>query len=68
MKLKMYIDDDEAPFIFLKGNLTEGFDAYGPYRNFDEASAAHEFEEGWVMMLDVSGVFRMADSSMYSLK
>lgn len=68
MKLKMYIDADNPPFIFLQGNLTEGFDAFGPYKSFDEASAAHEFEEGWVMTLDTSGVFRMAKPSDYTLK
>jgi hypothetical protein len=67
MKLKMLIEEENPPFIFLKGNLSEGFEAYGPYRNFDEASAAHEFEEGWVMVLDVSGTFKMAKPSDYTL-
>lgn len=36
-------------FIFLAGNLSDGFRAFGPYMSFDEACWAHDGQEGWVM-------------------
>lgn len=38
--------------VVLVGNLSDGFTAYGPYDSFDEACAAHENEESWVMTLE----------------
>ena len=36
-------------YVMLEGNLTEGFKAYGPYESFDNAAAAHNCCEGWIM-------------------
>lgn len=38
--------------IYLNGNLSEGFIAFGPYENFDAACDAHDFEQGWIMTLN----------------
>jgi len=37
--------------IFLRGNISEGFKAFGPYESFDAAAAAHALDEGWLMEL-----------------
>jgi len=37
--------------IFLKGNLSEGFQAFGPYEDWDECFKIHENEDGWGMTL-----------------
>jgi hypothetical protein len=45
-------NEQEIPdVIFLKGNISEGFMAYGPYEDMDEADNAHMSEEGWLMTL-----------------
>ena len=36
-------------FVFLAGNLSDGFTCYGPYDTIGVCYNAHEFEEGWVM-------------------
>lgn len=38
--------------IALKGNISEGFTAHGPYPSFDAACIAHEWEEVWIMELE----------------
>jgi len=38
--------------IALVGNISEGFTAYGPYRDFDEAAAAHTGPDVWLMELE----------------
>jgi hypothetical protein len=38
-------------FVFLAGNMSEGYQAYGPYDDIGFALDIHEFEEGWVMEL-----------------
>ena len=40
-----------APAIAFVGNLSKGFEAYGPYDEFDEAAFIHGGEEGWIMEL-----------------
>ncbi len=37
--------------IFLAGNVSEGFRAYGPCKDFDEAAEKFDGVEGWVMDL-----------------
>lgn len=39
-------------FVWMQGNLSDGFHAFGPYASVDEAFAAHDGEEGWVMTLN----------------
>jgi len=41
-------------FVFLRGNISDGFEAYGPYLDFDDACGVNEGEEGWVMSLTPS--------------
>lgn len=43
---------NERHFIFLAGNLSDGFRAFGPYASAAEAADAHEYEEGWIMGLN----------------
>jgi hypothetical protein len=41
-------------YIFLKGNLSEGYEAHGPYPSLDGKGgllAGHDYEEGWIMVL-----------------
>ena len=38
-------------FIFLAGNISDGFKAYGPYSTFDDVCEFHDMNEGWVMEL-----------------
>lgn len=38
-------------YIVMAGNLNEGFCAYGPYEDFDEAAEASEGAEVWIMSL-----------------
>jgi predicted RNA-binding Zn-ribbon protein involved in translation (DUF1610 family) len=38
--------------IFLKGNISEGFTAYGPYESICEALEEHDGEDGWGMSLE----------------
>lgn len=42
----------EEKFIFLVGNVSEGFTAFGPYEDVDDAFVAHEGDEGWLMTLN----------------
>lgn len=42
-----------GPVVFLKGNVSEGYQAHGPYPSLDIASDEHDGEEGWVMTLVV---------------
>lgn len=37
--------------IWLSGNLSEGFRAFGPYSSMDEAFDAHDGQDGWGMTL-----------------
>ncbi len=41
----------DDPTIFMQGNLSEGFIPFGPYPSFDDAAAAHDCEDGWIMAL-----------------
>lgn len=41
----------DSPAIFLAGNLSDGFRAFGPYPDIDEAFAAHGDDEGWGLVL-----------------
>lgn len=43
--------DTDTQFIWLNGNLSEGFAAFGPYESMDEACAMHDGDEGWAMTL-----------------
>jgi hypothetical protein len=38
-------------WIFLVGNLSKGFEPFGPYDDFDVMSEVHDNEEGWGMQL-----------------
>lgn len=44
---------DEADYVFLGGNLSDGFQAFGPYASASEAAEAHDMEEGWIMSLQL---------------
>ncbi len=46
---RLNIVEDEC--IFLAGNLSEGHRAFGPYRDVDQAIAAHDSVEGRIMQL-----------------
>jgi len=37
--------------IWLYGNLSEGFVAYGPYASWEDCFEAHDGDEGWGMEL-----------------
>jgi len=37
--------------VFLKGNLSEGWIAYGPYQDIHQALDAHMDEEGWALTM-----------------
>ena len=39
-------------FIWLGGNLSDGFTAVGPYQSFDDVCEAHDCDEGWLMVLE----------------
>jgi hypothetical protein len=67
MKLRMTLDSEHPPVVFLTGNLSEGFEAYGPYDNMDDACNAHEGEEGWLMTLNMVKVFSRAPASRFKL-
>ena len=41
-------------FVLLSGNLSEGFQAFGPYDSFDEAAMSNENSECWIMTLNPS--------------
>jgi len=45
------IERPDPQYIFLRGNVSEGFTAVGPYEDMDEAASAHDLEEGWLMSL-----------------
>ena len=38
-------------FIWLLGNPSDGYTAYGPYATFDECCSAHDGDDGWIMTL-----------------
>lgn len=38
-------------YVFVRGNLSEGYTVVGPYPSMDEAADAHDLEEGWLMTL-----------------
>lgn len=44
-----------SQFIFLRGNVSEGFQAVGPYPTFSECCHQNDAVEGWVMELHKSG-------------
>lgn len=41
----------ESMVIWLSGNLSEGFRAFGPYSSMDEAFDAHDGQDGWAMTM-----------------
>ena len=38
-------------YIIMSGNLNEGFTAFGPYADCEDAAAACEGAEAWIMSL-----------------
>lgn len=42
---------NDPVYIFMSGNLSEGYKAYGPYPSLGEVSEAHAMEDGWIMTL-----------------
>jgi hypothetical protein len=38
-------------FIWLLGNISDGYTAYGPYDTFDECCYEHDGDDGWIMQL-----------------
>jgi hypothetical protein len=38
-----------SKFVYLAGNVSEGFTAYGPFKDFDECCDECDGVEGWVM-------------------
>lgn len=44
-------DNHKAQWVFLMGNLSEGFEVFGPYPDFDTLCEAHDCEAGWGMQL-----------------
>ena len=50
-------DTDKVPaassaYLVMSGNLNEGFTAYGPYPDFEDAAEACEGVEAWIMSLN----------------
>lgn len=43
--------EDIPQAVFIAGNLSEGYVAYGPYESMCHASEAHDLDEGWMMEL-----------------
>lgn len=41
----------ESGYIFMKGNLSEGYIAFGPFEDIEDAFTEYDFEEGWIMTL-----------------
>lgn len=41
--------------MFLAGNLSDGYSAFGPYESLGEAVVINEWREGWVMELQADG-------------
>lgn len=52
-----------SPAIFLKGNVSEGFRAFGPYEDADEAMDLHDGEEGWMMELHAKPAIKEKDEN-----
>jgi hypothetical protein len=50
--ISVFWDDVDDPVIFLKGNMSDGFSAFGPYSSYDHASSTHDGDEGWMMSLN----------------
>lgn len=48
---KTFEVDYHQTVIFLKGNLSEGYTAFGPYPDHVDAWVAHDHQEGWTMTL-----------------
>jgi hypothetical protein len=46
---------EDLMFIFLSGNLSDGYAAFGPYETFGEAATINEWQDGWVMELQTNG-------------
>ena len=65
MQLRVQLDEDNPPVVILTGNLTEGFEAHGPYPSMNEACDAHEGEEGWLMTLNIGKVFKYIPTSRW---
>jgi len=42
-------------FIFMAGNLSDGYVAFGPYETFGDAAEINEWQEGWIMELKTEG-------------
>lgn len=42
----------QEQFVFLKGNMSDGFKCYGIYKDLDEIDKYHAFEEGWIMKVN----------------
>lgn len=45
-------DADKNVAIYLRGNLSDGFTAHGPYPSIDEALYRNEMSMGWAMTLE----------------
>jgi hypothetical protein len=45
-------EDRGTLFIWLSGNLSDGFTAVGPYQSLDDVCEAHDCDEGWLMVLE----------------
>lgn len=48
-------------FVFLAGNISDGYTALGPYASFGEAAEINEWREGWVMELQHDGASTLTD-------
>jgi hypothetical protein len=42
-------------FVFIAGNLSDGYGAFGPYESFDEACELNNWREGWIMEMQQDG-------------
>jgi hypothetical protein len=47
-----------SKFIYLAGNISEGFRAIGPFKDFDEVCEVCDNVEGWVMELESIAKFK----------
>ena len=55
-------------FIFMKGNLTDGYVPYGPYPDVDACADSHVGHDGWMMGLLPPTIPRRAKVKPYTAR
>ena len=53
VKMKKSKKSEKAKsYVVLTGNLSEGFDSFGPYQSIEEAFLGHDGDDCWIMVLN----------------